>query len=761
MKPKTAIVLVVILVVLLAAILARQVIRQRQADKLTVAKADVWPAEIGEVKAIKIAPADGKPMRIERVEDKWRIVEPISAAADEATVSRVVDPIKTLTFKRSYEPGQAEAPGDGLTGLDKPRWKVTLTDSDGAEHVLLVGKPVPLSAGRETYVRRGDGKTTYVVAVNFADRLDKPVSDFRSKNVLNLDKNKIAKISIVGPEKLELVKTDGLWGITQPIPTAADNDQVELLLSKMANLSVSEFVEDDPETLRPYGLEPGTERLVVRVWTKAEPATTQPETRPAVPEKTYALALGSKTEDKRYAKLVDSPAVFLVRQGLLDDLQVTLADLRDMQVMAVAAEQVVKVELDLPAGKAELVKKDDVWRMVSPYEGPANGDAVDNLLSDIDRLEAESMRDDVQMLDRYGLAEPVGSITIHQAGKSDKQILLIGSASPSGEMTFVKRASSNATAVVKTADLKPILADPAAYWATRLIKVPDQAEAQTLNIIRPDGDFTLVKTDGDWKMTAPLAAEAEPINVEKILSKLRDLKARKIVSLGGEVPSRYVKANKKMEVSFSVVEQPPAPTTAQTQPATQPTSKPAPATHTYRINLAQLTGKTYAWIPGSEPTFVGECYGGLWKTLMSELRDRSVWQLATDKINKINLTAGATKLELVRQEDTWKYTPDPYVDIDGGKIKKFLDDIRLVKAERFASHEPVSDDDAKKFGLDKPWFTLSVTDEDGKVRKLTVSNKGADKTANRYAVAADIQGVLVISSETAGKMAVKLKDFKE
>jgi len=33
--------------------------------------------------------------------------------------------------------------------------------------------------------------------------------------------------------------------------------------------------------------------------------------------------------------------------------------------------------------------------------------------------------DDVQMLDRYGLAEPIGSITIHQAGKSDKQILLI------------------------------------------------------------------------------------------------------------------------------------------------------------------------------------------------------------------------------------------------------------------------------------------------------------------------------------------------
>jgi len=757
MKPKTAILLVVVLLAVLVAILARQAVRQRRAGEADVTTTDVWTDSIGDVVAVDIESADGKEIRIEQVEDQWQLSKPISAPADEPAVTGVVDPIKSLNYERSYQPGQEDTPSDDLTGLDAPLWKVTLTDTEGDGHVLLVGRPVPLSAGRQTYVRPSGSENIYAVAIDFAAKLDKPASDFRSKQVLNLDKDKIARVEIVGAEKLELVQTDGVWGISKPVSAAAKFTEVDTLVSRLANLSVSEFIDDEPASLRPYGLESGTERLIVRIRTKAAPATTQPETKPAIPEKTYALALGSKTEEKRYAKLLGSPTVFLVRHDLLDDLQIGLADLRDMQVMPVASQQVVKVQLDLPAGKAELVKADDAWRMTFPYEGPANSDAVDRLLSKIDGLQAESMRDNVQVLERFSLSEPVGSIALHQAGKPDAQTLMIGAASPSGEMTFVRRATSNAVAVVKTADLEPIVTGPAAYWATRLVKAPEHSEATAVNIARPDGEFALVKTEGKWRMTAPLAADAEAINVEKVLSRLRDLAAKEMVSLGTDVPARYTEADEKMEVSFTVVEHPPAPAAAQTQPATAP----APVTTDFRVNFARLSGKTYAWILASEPMSVGECYGGLWETLMSELRDRGVWELDAEKVSKVSVSAGPEKLELVRQGDGWKCTADPYVDIDGDKVSKFLSDIRQVKVERFASHDPASQENLKEYGLDKPWFALSVTDAEGGTRELVVSNKGPDKAANRYAIEKQVRGVLVLSSETAAKMAVKLDDFKQ
>jgi len=333
--------------------------------------------------------------------------------------------------------------------------------------------------------------------MDFADRLDKPISDFRDKTVLNVERGDVARISLVGRERIELARTDGGWGITEPVSTAANGAKVDGLLDRAFHLVADQFVDDNPRNLRQYGLEAGEERLVLRIWTKPPQASTQPASgtgqaatepasQPAGPAKTYGLALGAKTEQTRYAKLLDSPSVFLVRAELLDDLQVSLDDLRDKQVMPVVVEQVVRLDLNLPAGKAELARQDGAWRMTSPYKGDANGEAVDKMLSDLNNLQAETIRDDADVLARFGLETPAGTITVHQAGKSDKQVLLIGAASPSGEMTFLKRASANSVAVVKTASLTPVVADPAGYWAARMLQVPADMEVSELRIKRSD-----------------------------------------------------------------------------------------------------------------------------------------------------------------------------------------------------------------------------------------------------------------------------------
>ena len=126
----------------------------------------------------------------------------------------------------------------------------------------------------------------------------------------------------------------------------------------------------------------------------------------------------------------------------------------------------------------------------------------------------------------------------------------------------------------------------------------------------------------------------------------------------------------------------------------------------------------------------------------------------------IQLVAGKDFLTLQLQQDAqgWSYVQDPYVKIDAGKVKSFLESIQEIEAEKFASHSSAA---ADKFGLSDPWFVLTLTPTEGRARQITVTNEGESKANNRYAVAAEVPGVLVLASETAAKMAKKLKDFKE
>ncbi len=774
MKSKTAIHLTVVLLVIVGLI----VVRHTDLFKPTPPSEEERPAEspiwepIGDATELVIEPADGAKIRFARDGDDWRIVEPIDSRAWAYMVEDLVHRLKSFDYKKVFAPGDAEAPGTEVTGLDKPGWTLMITDGAGAARVLEIGRTVPLSGGQQTYVRPAGSEKTFVVDVDFARRLGIPLKEFRNRIVVEIDNKLIVRIRIEGQQTVELNKRDGRWGVTHPVSAAADETEVGNLLRKLGRFKVKEFLDDAPKSLRAYGLEPGKERLVVRYWAEAEPpaptpATTSAPTTAPKPLNAYAIAMGNKkhTEGERYAKLLDAPGVFLVRVTTIDDLQPSLLSLRDKKLLPVEADNVVRVELDIASGEAELVRKDDTWRMVQPFQGLANADAVSELLDELNDLKAESFRDDVVAPGGFGLDPEQGRITIHEAGKSDKQTLLLGMKSPSGEMTFAKRAASDAVAVVKTTALTPLLADPVGYWDPIVFELPPDITVTRIKLTRPDGEFLLDSEAGEWSMTAPLSAATDADNVNKLLDQIELLVATKIVSLGKDLPARYAKAADRIVVELEAAA-PASATLPATAPATQPSTAPstqpttAPAPRRYVVRVAKIGRKAYAWTDHATPVAVGEFDDALFDALSVELRDRSVWRITPKKIKAIRLAVGDDTLELRLDEKRWKYSADPYVKIDPKKVKSFLEGIEELQTERFASHSADAAKEAK-FALDGPWFTLTLTDSEGEVRRIVVSGEGPDQTKTRYASAKGVRGVLVLSGETAAKMVKKLDDFKE
>ncbi|MDY6913363.1 MAG: DUF4340 domain-containing protein [Planctomycetota bacterium] len=754
MKPRTTIVLIVLLIAGAVYVIARQagLFRPEPTDRSQ--ENNLFATEIRDAAELTISCRSAETrISFRRRDTTWRIVSPIDARAEEHKVREIIDALKNLRYERRPAPGEV---GDDVTSLNLPLWTVTLIGEAGLKNVLHVGNAVPLADGM-TYVQPAGEKQTYVVAVDFATKLGRELKEFRDKAVLEFKPGDLAGLSVRGREEYELALHKGRWGIVRPVSAPADEKQVRNLIDKLTSVQAVEFVADKPKKLAPFGLaEP---RLTVRLRLKAQeptPATASApaETRPAE-GKSFGLALGSQSKDNVYAKLLDAPCIFLVPADLLEKLQPKLTDLRDKQVMPVNSADVERVELALPSGDVTLTKQDGQWFMQAPFEGAADSRSVENLLKKINSLQASSLRDDPLAAGSAGLDSPRAKIMVHLAGQGKTATLLLGAKSPSGEMTFVKEAADKSLAVVKTADIAPLLAKPAAYWNPTLLKLPAAARPARIELRRPDGTFSLRRSDaGGWSLTKPLAADAETSAANKIVDSLEDLTATKIVSLGKAAARKYAKAEKIIAVSATTQMPPPA-SAAATQAATRPA--PKPISKTYRLKIAMTDDGSFAWLEGADITAVGRFAPSLYDSFAAELRSRTIWSIKPEDVQAVRIDAGSEKLHLRREKDTWQCPQDTYVRIDAAKVKSWLEDVQNLTAESFASHRR---GDAAKFGLDAPAMTVVVADKTT-TRTVTVSKTGPKGSKNRYAAATGIEGVFILPGETVKKLTRSLKDFKQ
>jgi hypothetical protein len=774
MKPKTAIVLGAILLVCLFLVVlsGSDLFKPKSQDNDGPKEQDVLKAPPGKIARL-VVEGRGQKMVFEKGADKWRLTEPVAGQAESWRVDGIADSLKDLKGTTAQEIDAA------TSGLDKPVWTVTaMYRADNGKETtqkLLIGRPRPMEAD-QTYVKLEGGKTTYVVKVDFRGKLDKPVSDFRDGTVLDLKADKVVRVAVAGAQNYELAKRDGRWGIVRPVSAKADAEAVKKVVDKVASLKASEFLPEAPKNLSPFGLDKPA--LTVEVEMEAEVPASAPSTQasqPAPPPKPgakHVLEIGapSRLGDKLYARLRGANEVFTVDKDLQKDLGPALNDLRDKKVVDVLADAVASVELTLPGGKVKLERKDGLWRMTAPIDGPAGADNVKKLLDKVAGLKAAEFKEDAAAAEVYGLASPVGTIVLREAGANDAVTVLVGGRSASGEMTFVKTAAGKSIAVVPTADAAELLAEGATYWDAQILKLPSEEKVAKLELRRTDDTFNLAKdANGGWTLIAPLAAAADKDNVNKIIDRLENLKADKVVALGKMAPDQYAKSPAIMQVVFTTEK--PAPTeAASTQPATGPATKPAtgPATRptqpaakppiakAYKLTVAKVGLHSYAWIDGGSIVAVGEFAPTLYDEMAAELRTRPVWTIDPDQIRGLKLTAGEESLELRKMQDAWQSVADPYVKIDAEKVTNYLKDAKDLKADRFVANK--SGDEAK-YGLNKPWLTLELTDQAGKAMNLTVSHTGATATKDRYAKASTTPGTFTVPAEQIEKLGKKLKDF--
>ncbi len=211
---------------------------------------------------------------------KWWIESPIEARADGTRLSGFLGAVSRLEGVEFMEKPDAE---EGLAeyGLADPLARVVLyvekpakeeEEEQGGEEagypllgVLLLGKKA--HEGEDVYYATVDGEDTVhrVSGEFYEENFPEAVDALRSKKVIDISQYLVTEIVARGPEgPVELKRTEGLWKLKKPRSEEVEKQAVDSLLTGVLGLEVDRFVQQVPEALSAWGLDPAENELTFR-----------------------------------------------------------------------------------------------------------------------------------------------------------------------------------------------------------------------------------------------------------------------------------------------------------------------------------------------------------------------------------------------------------------------------------------------------------------------------------------------------------------
>jgi hypothetical protein len=207
--------------------------------------------------------------------EKWQVEYPYPLALDQNSVIDLAYSFGRLYSEKVIDPSPVD-----LTryGLDPPQATGKATLKDGTVLELYLGNSTPV---RNTYyLMAKDNPVVYAVWANHGLHLLYELADVRQREIGRINKQEIGYMKIVrkGQPDLEIHRAgqemfekfpylqseyylSGPYRETIPIDREA---LVKFQGSLPPQLKVAKFVEDNPESLAPYGLDPPLIELVVR-----------------------------------------------------------------------------------------------------------------------------------------------------------------------------------------------------------------------------------------------------------------------------------------------------------------------------------------------------------------------------------------------------------------------------------------------------------------------------------------------------------------
>ena len=324
----------------------------------------------------------------------WRIVKPIEAKADGASVKTLIDSIADCQIKETLEQHPADV---ARFGLKDPRAILTLTvKGKGALPAIEIGNKTPV--GDSAYAQVSGRPAVVLVAGSFSADAMKTANDFRDRELMNFAVGQVQQFAIDHAEgaTLELARNGDKWQILKPDRYDADPTVVQGALSALANLQIADFIVDNPTNLAEYGLD--KPRFTITIYTGKQ----------GVPQ---TLKFGTDQiggRDGIYVQRAGDPSVFTIYKESLNGFDKSLNEFRDKTVFAFEPSAVGRVDVENAMEQYTLARAPAGWTITwNGRTEPAKTPVVENFLDEIRFLKGTGIvADPMVNAAKFGMDKP-------------------------------------------------------------------------------------------------------------------------------------------------------------------------------------------------------------------------------------------------------------------------------------------------------------------------------------------------------------------
>ncbi|MDJ0853487.1 MAG: DUF4340 domain-containing protein [Myxococcota bacterium] len=252
---------------------------------------------------------DDHPVRAERLDGGWRLVEPLDFPGDDFALDAVASALAELSSESVYEDPQEAA----VYGLDDEAAELRF-GVGGREYTLRTGDKTPL--GSNHYARVGSDAVVYTVPSFRVNAMRKSLEDLRDKRILDFDTSAVERLTASWPgSQVVLARSDGVWRLESPVEGEVDEQTVQDLISDLSFLRATSFA-DEPLPDEVTGLDEPDFAVELAVASEGSD------------ERRIAFAVGSgEVEGHRYVR-AGRPTLFRISSDRLEDFPREVVDYR-------------------------------------------------------------------------------------------------------------------------------------------------------------------------------------------------------------------------------------------------------------------------------------------------------------------------------------------------------------------------------------------------------------------------------------------------
>lgn len=588
--------------------------------------------------------------------------------------------------------------------------------------ILLIGNQVENSTSR--YASIQGNSAVFVIPDTIVKDADKSALEFLEKQVANFDISRISKVELKNQKaenNITLSKKEKNWA-AEGNDFTVDQLMIDQLLSSISNPKVMRFAGYGPNVKwKDYGIDdPQGQSVVVNL------AGEKPET--------HTIKLGRiDTTGERFARIDDGQGLLVLDTRTSDALSQQKLDFADRTMLNFDATTLTGISRKTEAGEMALGQNSALaWELTKPEKIKADSQTVDELVEQISKLRSVKVAAyDSKDLKPFGLDKPEAELILNVGiEKPESKKLFVGSLvdknKPAGDRYAIVEGRKEVAIIAGSLATK-LLADSIKFRDKNIAKFVD---ADRIQITRGERKAVFAKIDGTWKMTQPVATEAEQADLDEVTNAFAKLRADELVEDNTKDKELEKYGLDKPEAAWQLF---------------------SGEKEVLAFNVGKKDSNTtrrYTQVGGSKLVFLLD--DKLTSRALAEYRKRTVWTgVDAAQIDTVAISSGNNNFAIRKAGNDWADTSNPADLFDGKKVSELLDALAGLKAEQYIVDK---DADLKLFGLQPP-EKIIVVNQKGNIKTLHLGRFEGD-TKRLYAKVVDGEKaeVFVISEGESAKL---------